>query len=403
MGPFDCAITRSAARLSSTIPLVCRVKYCLIVPTTLSSTYALTVGLWGARASQIQHASLLTYDENIPPELISEGTDVVFCAYSALVCVVDACVSRTRPLELVWSGISCVGLGSDIAFECDWGWGVTAGEVLNAEDGTTPSRLRCPVPALPPTLDGALLRVDINPIIQGDLVPSHVAGVKSFHSKSFRDGELSSHHVMVRYGVDSKSCGCSPLNGMSAFQCDSCRVCGGQNSTVDCNGDCFGSAYLDATGACSRGLTGRDPVAYEGSYSTKHFESYSLWYVLNWILAVMLFSCCGLVFTVSVSFLRVILLSTAHRERATANGLLILSNPRALDNQPLSQSELTAIGEFNYMVAGSLPSSDECSICLNAIQNGETCRRLPTPCDHLFHKEVRMYCMQNLLSLINCA
>ena len=37
---------------------------------------------------------------------------------------------------------------------------------------------------------------------------------------------------------------------------DDCGVCNGENADLDCNGDCFGDAFVDDCGVCSEGLSG---------------------------------------------------------------------------------------------------------------------------------------------------
>ncbi len=39
---------------------------------------------------------------------------------------------------------------------------------------------------------------------------------------------------------------------------DECGVCDGGNADQDCNGDCFGDAYLDDCDECSDGNSGHD-------------------------------------------------------------------------------------------------------------------------------------------------
>ena len=40
---------------------------------------------------------------------------------------------------------------------------------------------------------------------------------------------------------------------------DECGVCGGEGSDLDCNGDCYGEAFLDECGVCSGGNSGYEP------------------------------------------------------------------------------------------------------------------------------------------------
>ena len=44
---------------------------------------------------------------------------------------------------------------------------------------------------------------------------------------------------------------------------DECEVCGGRGEDQDCNGDCFGEAYVDDCSLCVGGETGLDPAAID--------------------------------------------------------------------------------------------------------------------------------------------
>lgn len=69
--------------------------------------------------------------------------------------------------------------------------------------------------------------------------------------------------LFIRYSLDGDrtECGCSAFEGLETATCDSCSVCNGVNSTVDCGGACHGSAAVDRCGVCAGGTTGKFPGA----------------------------------------------------------------------------------------------------------------------------------------------
>ena len=105
-----------------------------------------------------------------------------------------------------------------------------------------------------------------------------VVGSREVYGKTFQtflSDSVLSHSLSILYHPSSiptpSSCGCSPFTtqasspATSPFSpsqspvCDACLVCGGDDSTVDCNGDCHGSAKEDQCGDCAGGVSGVTP------------------------------------------------------------------------------------------------------------------------------------------------
>ena len=313
----------------------------------------------------------------------------MFCPVSLLLCPVNACVSPSQSLELWWKGISCIAYNENVYLVCDWGWtNTTASFAYNAYGEI--NKVVCPVPSLPDVTDGSLISLLVHPVLSnGVFFDDKVPGSKLFRAMTKGPlGELSSHQMILRYVLNQSNCGCSPFRQLLNATCDSCGVCGGNRSTLDCNGDCFGSAYLDSGGVCSRGLTHVIPSIYGGDLLVdwdSYFHNFFKWAIL-----VLVFGCFGCGSAVFLFCVRVILLATG-----TSPGIIVESDPsnstRIRRIHPTSATGLTveqmnAIGEFVY--DSHSQQIAECPICLATISAGETCRRLPLPCDHLFHKEV---------------
>ena len=346
-------------------------------------------GLWGSKASQIQHASLLPFNLNVSSKHILSGTDIVFCSVNLLLCPVNACVSPPLNFELWWRGTSCNGYSANVYYVCDWGWSNTTATFAYDEYGKI-QKLVCQVPFLPDVTDSSLIPVLVHPVLSaGALVPDDAPYSNFFHTTTKGPfGELSSHPILVRYVSNQQICGCSPFLQLSNATCDMCNVCGGNRSTVDCNGDCFGSAYFDSGGVCSRGLTGVNPLIY-GDDLLVDWDTY-FHNLFKWIILVLAFGCFGCGSAIFLFCIRVILLATGTSPVDIAESDPSFStrirriNPTGAAG--LTFDQINSIGEFVYDARSQLIT--ECPICLATITDGEICRKLPLPCEHLFHKEV---------------
>lgn len=285
--------------------------------------------------------------------------------------------------------MGCEALNPNIHYVCDWGWVNTTVKFTFDAMGAI-KRLNCAVPFLPGVEDGALISILLHPILTDEASTNeYVLRSKQFLGKSIGPlGELSTHQIMLRYHLSSRSCGCNPLIQLSQKQCDSCGVCGGSNATIDCNGDCFGNAYKDSRGLCSRGLTLVDPLASGGEL---YFDLESDFIGLLRMLTVLVaFGCLGCGFSLYIFCIRVIV-HLSERTSGTQPDPDPQTPSRVRRIHPTNPSGLTSeqinvIGEFLF--ERSSLSGTECPICLAAINEGETCRRLPFPCDHIFHREV---------------
>lgn len=361
-------------------------------------------GLWGARASQDATSELHHYKHMLPPADVRSGLDALFCPYRSVVCPVNACVSPASPLTLLWRGVDCDALAEQLVYRCNWSVenAVTVAELVY-DSSRLVERVECPVPAFASVRNGSLISVNIVPFVNAGEIAS-LSGETYLYGKTSVRGAVVNHHVMVRYfAAPSEACGCSALASAGALECDTCSVCGGNDSTVDCHGDCFGAAYLDSRGVCSRGLTGVQPSSSQGDPTPFDLNDY-LFSVLSWLLVLFFMSCIG-VLSITCAYVsrytgeRLHLLPQPHNPdraqrgalfplRANNNRMRNLAVRIGLLQNALDPSLLGRIGEFKHSMgeqSGNSSGSD-CPICLSTFEDDSVCRQLPSPCCHVFHK-----------------
>jgi hypothetical protein len=412
-------------------------------------------GLWASKASSApsDRSNLRYRSETIEASNIHQGEDIVYCHRAVLACPVRGCVQAGETLQLRWRGSTrCDALDASVSFQCDWVGGAvtTPGVVRGSGNNQT---LECLVPNLNVS-DASLLTVGISAqyvshdgeVLSVKLINDEYSGKKSFYavtenpfnSSTSASGELVRHEVVVRYYISGSSlapggdrCGCNPfIVQASAYEpagsfCDSCFVCRyGVNEsavstvalredTVDCNGDCFGAAYIDGCNNCSSGLTSKTPETCgpdgiivfiagplgDGDYGAQIF------------FVIIVVCCMSCVFSVFLYFARGLFAQrgvTDNIEFILIDGVpiqIVRRSPQETrqNRNGLSEFERDALGEFVYkpmvvveaaaVEGGSTQSHDsptstnECSICLVCFKDGDVCRRLPEPCGHCFHKE----------------
>jgi len=228
---------------------------------------------------------------------------------------VNSLIFKKTQISVKWGGVFCNALSDDldsplttvvINYKCSFGGdlGSTVGSIstqsIEFGDETT---LTCDVPLIP-TLDSLSTPTPIKLDIEWSVSESYgtiieeeigLAGSREVYGKTYQttiDEEVLSHSLMVLYHPSTSStpssCGCSPFtkeatspasspftSGQSSV-CDECLVCGGDESTVDCNGDCHGAAKFDQCGVCAGGLSSNIPESTcdTGFYQEVFFSFY---------------------------------------------------------------------------------------------------------------------------------
>lgn len=396
-----------------------RVRYHKI-ETTITTTD--TFGMWGSRSSSSEKSNLYYHNEMLSSTSVSEGLDYVYCSSNVLACPVRSCVSEGETLNMYWTGtINCAALGNDImrSYECAWAGGlaVTDGFVDTFDGRQT---LSCRVPQLRNISDGELMTVEIttkfiltpsaekkyNISIVNNNIPAQksvyaLTDMISMTEGSIDEyGDLTKHSVMIRYYSAGSSislnefCGCSPLSGHNYSSdnsvCDLCGVCRSAATeqhprSIDCNGDCFGRAYVDDCGNCSAGSTMIEPdnTCNNALYQDKTYDE-NLIGQLIFIMVVVCFMSC--VFSVCVYFSRTIF-TNDHQVAGMDFIFVEQTQIPVFTNRSvvrgLSAFERDALGTVKYDPRAS--HSEECAICLLSLEPGDICRVLPEPCGHCFH------------------
>lgn len=349
-----------------------------------------TAGLWSNKVSEDEESRRRSSLYELPSEVIKSGSDVTLCTFSALACPLDACVSPGELLVLAWPGLSCAVTPT---YSCSWQSGlVKTVPILDVDSEGKVASISCPVPTLNVT-DGTVVSVTVALSSPFDSAISFNGESLDLMAMTFANKELSKHNIRLRYyAQDSPVCGCSALGDLGTLSCDACRVCGGSKTTVDCNGDCFGSAYKYYNDTCMGGLTDRFPT---------FIDDYPV--IRPWTDE--LYNLISLVVLVCFFFMMLLVLCLCLR-------IIILGNPSANDNDMvviafnvadtlgirrlvLTDQHLQEIGQFEYPKSArqsqidpeQSQSTEDCSICLCDFVDGEMCRELPAPCGHVFHKK----------------
>eukprot|EP00602_Paraphysomonas_sp_CaronLab_P011682 CAMPEP_0185038772 /NCGR_PEP_ID=MMETSP1103-20130426/34848_1 /TAXON_ID=36769 /ORGANISM="Paraphysomonas bandaiensis, Strain Caron Lab Isolate" /LENGTH=726 /DNA_ID=CAMNT_0027577361 /DNA_START=746 /DNA_END=2926 /DNA_ORIENTATION=+ len=386
---------------------------------TAHATHASTdvYGIWGSRASTSDETGSRYHEESLPKDVVSSGTDVTFCAITTMSCAPETSAREgsSVTVTLLGDAPSCTALGeAGLLTYCVWMGGgdgmVTTPTYIQSSNGTS---LLCPVPSLNVS-DHSLVSLDISYNATRDVLYSTVSdGQKSLFTKSYdtSTGEITNGHVMFRYisaVADEVEYGCNPLQS-SPSVCDSCLVCGGNSSTVDCNGECFGMAYIDSCGVCSGGSTGLSPGAScdLSGVSDDWNNSNILDTVSKTILLLTMMVCMTFIFSACMRVIRASFIVGRGDDLTDENVFGGPAYPLRRGNG-LSRFEIDALGQMEYSAGTKLNSSHqhctdietsltfgndaplidftvECAICLNDLNEGDMCRQLP--CDHLFHRD----------------
>jgi hypothetical protein len=412
--------------------------------------YGDSFGLWGSHVSQIDARGAHYHMENISYDDLANETDIVYCPLSALACVVESCVYPGSQVSLQWNMSTCTALETGIQAVCVFGSGLGETPISTTdEDGV----VSCEVPTNSDVPDGSIITLDIEyrlivgkaDISEYTLKPT-VLGSHSVYGKTVGvGGEHANHQLMLRYhSSDTEaraSCGCSPVARLSSKTCDSASVCGGINSTRDCFGTPFGTAYIDSCGTCAGGLTRVSPSSYCGLNIIDLAQISAVKFLTETILLITLVCCMSFLLSTMSYIVRAALARRGIlRDHMDFNAADYIPNnmnvlPRRVARTGLSRQEREALEEFTYsdlewrtrqrsshdaeeelvdstvIVSGvtgvgvsrsrsgstisnedlnaidSLESTPppECSICLMEFAEGDTCRILPHPCNHIFH------------------
>jgi hypothetical protein len=389
--------------------------------------------LWGSRVNTEDGSNLWYHDESVASTYVKAGSDVVFCNEVLLGCPINSCVAPGGLFQMYWRGSeSCSALGTGVSrsYQCVWAGGLSVTAAAIRTDGSGGGVLSCDVPTLN-LLNDTLISVHVvsdylsqDPNEPVAKINDDFAGRKSMYQISdisfSASGELSRHPIMVRYDLSNLSpeCGCSALTSQDVLPagsyCDKCNICRRSDDvindialavarpdTLDCHGDCLGTAYVDSCAQCSAGLTGVAPCVTATTASKE--DTYAGSDFVTQLFFVILIVCCmSCLFSLCMYMSRGLVGAIADEDRAdfifiegTPIGVLRREiSARNNINRGLTEFERDALGVTIYSAlnsqhgsADAISSSSECSICLISFKDGDVCRVLPEPCGHRFHME----------------
>ena len=307
-------------------------------------------GLWSSRASNEEDMSWQrNYKENVT-EYIRAGNDIVFCPnFNAVVCASDACISPGSTYTMKMKQPSCIALDTTLTYVCRFAGTFEQAAIFNSDDGT----VSCDVPTLSGIAYDSTITVDVDVITSSVSGATKISGVylgtymvtnTSYTSDGFNRWRTDSSQVMVKYMQTSVSCGCSAIPSKVSFSCDDCNVCNGENSVKDCNGDCFGTAYVDTCGKCAGGLTGvipSDQCDFDAYILPAIFELKDmLTLLLGACLVLCSFSGCLFIVRRNMDMRRLRMMTLL------AQGRAVLENGR----RGLSEEEISYVSSFKFEV-----------------------------------------------------
>ena len=246
----------------------------------------------------------------------------------------------------------------------------------------------------------------VEPVTGNIITPLDIYGMLAV---TYGNASVLVNHVLVphvlqfTYILDGSNatCGCDTLS--SSAMCDSCSVCGGDGSSRDCAGVCFGSAFIDNCGICSGGTTfhvadsdkdckgicfGPDKncgPTYPSDANVINESSL----LLTTVIVIALFTCLFSLFTVLAYFGWIAILRQRAVEQmiehlamgdATALGL-----PPGLTNAQRNRMPVIIYDPKDEVFKANAPGGGEtCSICMEDFKEADHIRKLP-PCGHIFH------------------
>ena len=351
-------------------------------------------GLWSSRASSDDESWQRNYKENVT-QYIQAGNDVVFCPnFNTVVCASNTCVYPGDIYKMKMKQPSCIALSTTLSYVCRFAGIYIADATFDPIDGT----ISCTVPTLNDISYDSIITVDVDVItvssngairVSGVYVGAYAVTNTTYTTwEGLNRWKTDSTQLMVKYVENSLSCGCSPLSSKIGFVCDECNVCGGENSEKDCNGDCFGTAYIDSCGNCAGGLTGVIPS------DQCDFDEYVVPTILDMqdVLTVLLGAC-----LILCSFSGCLFIIRRNMDTRRIRMMTLLAQGRAVvenGRRGLTEEEISHVHGFKFELSEEIPHEEggsllegatECSICLGEFVNGDECRRLPSPCSHTFH------------------
>ena len=371
-------------------------RYLNVVSDTTSGYF----GSWISKLLTATNSYKMQNNFSIPSQMIMSGTDFAMCTFSALGCVENACVSPSSPLKVLWKGIQCDALSlntlinstSSLNYSCVWSGGIAmTTPTLTVDAAGSTNGIICPAPNLNLS-DGTMISLTLSITSDVGSLISYQFGGPVLYGITLSGSELANHVIMVRYYTNNApSCGCSALTPLN-LTCDECLVCGGVGKTKDCNGTCFGSAYLWEATDCVSGNTRIaanviDLYPYEylgGSDNLLNLISFIILSGFFFMILLVIFAC-----------LRIILCGNPTPED---HGVVFMAfnvaDSLGIRRLLLTEEQLNEIGQFVYShcrpvdedLENTMPSNEDCSICLCEFNEGDVCRRLPLPCAHTFHK-----------------
>ena len=196
---------------------------------------------------------------------VTPGLTISLCPVPKVVCISPACGPIAGGTEVVVQGtffdIGCLSLGQEATagLHCHFGFSVVPAVVVSDTE------LRCVVPVASTAgvtrfqLSYGVMPQDATQY-QGEYLSTNGLRVEGNHTIAI--------DTTFMYTESATECGCGWSAGHAELQCDTCGICGGDDECVGCDGLFMSGLVVDACGVCGGDestCTGCDGVLFSNA------------------------------------------------------------------------------------------------------------------------------------------
>ena len=196
---------------------------------------------------------------------VDAGTTVSLCPVPKVVCLSPSCGPATGGSVVTIRGsffdVDCLGLGqpAEAALHCHFGASVVVATVVS------PTELRCVTPAVE---TAGVARFQLSFGVLTEDLGLYEPEFLSTNGLRVEGNDTSPLDNTFAFTDGAADCGCDEAVGAAALECDVCGVCGGSEDCIGCDGLYLSNNKTDACGVCGgdeSSCTGCDGVLFSGT------------------------------------------------------------------------------------------------------------------------------------------